>query len=269
MFARNVDFTGPAELSSWRKIAIGTWNTCGDPSVYGTIEIDATQMLNYIEQEKKKGIRLTPTVLIAKAAAMSLCEYPIMNTVLRMGRLYHRKDINIFLQVSPEGKEDNLSGVLIRQCDQKSLQEISIELKKSASRIKKGDDFEYKKMKGLIRYVPSFLMPPLMKLIGFLMYGLNLWSPLSKTPRDGFGSMMVTSVGMLGIDTGFAPLVPYSRCPALMAVGEIKQRPVVVEGQIVIRPILTIGVTLDHRHVDGKGASYMLKAFRNFLENPA
>ena len=73
---------------------------------------------------------------------------------------------------------------------------------------------------------------------------------------------------MLGIENGYAPLVPYSRCPALMAVGEIKEKAVVIDGQITIRPILNIGITMDHRQVDGKGASYMLKAFRKYLENP-
>lgn len=269
MISKNVEFTRPAKLSPWRKIAIGTWKSCGDPSVYGTIEIDATHMQEFIEREKQKGIRITPTVLVAKAAALSLREYPILNTVLRMGRLYERKNIDVFLQVTSEGKEDNLSGVLIRQCDQKSPEQIAHELHQSAKRIKKGDDFEYKKMKDLIQYIPSFLIAPLLKVTGFFMYGLNLWSPLLKAPRDGFGSLMVTSVGMLGIDNGFAPLVPYSRCPALMAVGEIKEKAIVIEGQVQVRRMLTIGVTLDHRHVDGKGASYMLKAFRSYLENPA
>ena len=269
MFSRNVEFSGTAKLSPWRKIAIGTWKSAGDPSIYGSVEIDASKMQAFIQDQREKGVRLTPTVLVAKAAALSLREFPIMNTVLRMGRLYHRKHINIFLQVSPEGKEDNLSGVLIRQCDRKTLEEISKELNQSARRIKKGDDFEYKKMKGLIRYLPAFLLGPLLKLIGFFMYGLNIWSPIFKTPRDSFGSLMVTSVGMLGIDNGYAPLVPYSRCPALIAVGEIKDKAVVIDGRIEVRPMVTIGVTMDHRQVDGKGASYMLKAFRRYLENPS
>jgi pyruvate dehydrogenase E2 component (dihydrolipoamide acetyltransferase) len=158
---------------------------------------------------------------------------------------------------------------LIRECDKKTPEEICKELQKSASRIKKGDDFEYQKMKSSLRYVPTFLVGPILKLMGFFLYGLNLWSPLLNAPRDSFGSMMITSVGMLGIDNGFAPLVPYSRCPGLMAVGEIRKKAVIVDNEVCIRPILNIGVTMDHRHIDGKGASYMLRAFRNYLENPA
>lgn len=269
VLTRNVELAGAIELSAWRKIAIGTWSTCGDPSVYGSIDIDASNILKKMETEKANGVRLTPTIIVAKAAALCLREYPLMNSVLRMGKLYERKNIDIFLQVSPEGKEDNLSGMLIRNCDQKSLKEIAEDVSKSVNRIKKGDDFEYKKMKDSLRFVPSFCIGPLLKFLSFFLYGLNLWTPLLKTPRDSFGSMMVTSVGNLGIDNGFAPLVPYSRCPGLMSVGEIKKKAIVINNEICIRPILTIGVTMDHRLMDGKGASYMLKAFRKFLEDPA
>lgn len=269
MFSKNVDYAGTPHLSSWRKIAIGTWSSCGDPSVYGTLDIDATGLLEKIRKEKEAGHRVTPTVAIAKAIALALREYPTLNTVIRWGRLYQRKSVDVFLQVSEtDTREDDLSGVLVRDCDRKSLVDISKEVKESAGRVKRGDDIQYKKMKSIINLLPSFLVRPLLNLMAFLMYDLNLWSPLFNSPRDSFGSVMVTSVGMLGIDNGFAPLVPYSRCPALVSVGEIKARPVVVDNQITIRPILTLGVTLDHRQVDGKGAAYMLKAFRKYIEDP-
>ncbi|MBI2601785.1 MAG: 2-oxo acid dehydrogenase subunit E2 [Deltaproteobacteria bacterium] len=269
MFSKNVEYSGAPQLSSWRKIAIGTWKSCGDPSAYGTLEVDATALLEKIKREKEAGNKVTPTVAIAKAIALSIREYPILNTVLRWGKLYQRKSVDVFLQVSEtESRKDDLSGVLVRDCDQKSLTEIAKEIRESAGLVKKGDDVQYKKMKSIINLLPGFLVRPLLNLMAFLMYDLNLWSPLFNSPRDSFGSVMVTSVGMMGIDNGFAPLVPYSRCPALVAVGEIKQRPVVIDNQITIRPMLTLGITLDHRQVDGKGASYMLKAFRKFIENP-
>ncbi len=269
MFTKNVEFTGPVKLSSWRKIAIGTWRTSGDPSVYGTLEIDATPIIKFIEKEKERGVRVTPTVIIAKAAALGLREFPILNTVLRWGRLYQRKTVDVFLQVSAPGrKEDNLSGVLIRECDKKAASEIAEELQKKAEPIKHGDDREYKKMKNILKFVPAFLVGPILTFMSTILYGMNLWSPLLNAPKDSFGSLMVTSVGMLGIDNGFAPLVPYSRCPFLISVGEIKDKAVVIDGQLAIRPMLSIGVTMDHRQMDGKGASLILSAFRNYLSNP-
>lgn len=269
LVGNNIEHLGPAKTSPWRKIAIGTWSSCGDPSVYGSLDIDATPILKIIQEYKEKGIKITPTVVIAKAAAMSIKEYPSINSILRWSRPYQRKTIDVFLQVSNDDKnDDNLSGVLLRSCDEKSLLQITEELQVKTKRIKKGDDFEYKKMKSLMGLLPGFLIGPILKFMGFLLYDLNLWSPLFNTPRDSFGSVMVTSVGMLGIDSGFAPLVPYSRCPLLMAVGEISDRPVVENGQVVIKPMMTVSVTLDHRLIDGKGAAFMLKGFRRYVAQP-
>jgi 2-oxoglutarate dehydrogenase E2 component (dihydrolipoamide succinyltransferase) len=48
----------------------------------------------------------------------------------------------------------------------------------------------------------------------------------------------------------------------------IKERPVVVGGQIVIRPMMYVALTYDHRIVDGKEAVSFLVAVKDFLEEP-
>lgn len=265
----NVEFLPLKPISPWRKIALGTWRSCGDPSIYGSLDIDASPIKRVMEEHAAEGIRITPTVVIAKAIAVAMQEFPIINSVIRFGRVYQRKTCDVFLQVSPDSKEDNLSGLVIRSCDQKKLADIASEIKERAKPIKDGDEPEFKKVKSLIDRLPGFLIGPLLRLIGFVSYDLNLWSPLFKTPRDGFGSVMVTSVGMMGIDNGFAPLVPYSRCPILISVGRITERAVVIDGKVEIKPMLTLGATIDHRLIDGKSASYMLRAFRKFLDNPS
>ena len=88
------------------------------------------------------------------------------------------------------------------------------------------------------------------------------------TPKDSLGSAMVTSVGPMGIEYGFAPLVPYSRCPMVMAVGKITEKAVVENGQVVVKPMLPISVTLDHRQVDGFGGSKMFHGMLNYMKNP-
>ena len=266
--ARNVDFLPLQKASAWRKIAVGTWRSCGDPSIYGAVEVDATSILKTIADHKNDGVRITPTVVIAKAIAVALQEFPVLNSIIRFGRIYQRKTCDVFLQVSTSGREDELSGIVIREADRKSLQEIAAEVMQKSSRIKKGDDADFAAMKKTIQKIPGFLISPLLRVMSFLMYDLNFWAPFLNSPRDGFGSAMVTSVGMLGIDNGFAPLVPYSRCPLLIAVGQIKEKAIVENGQLVIRPILTLGVTIDHRLVDGRSASLMLRSFRAYLAHP-
>jgi pyruvate/2-oxoglutarate dehydrogenase complex dihydrolipoamide acyltransferase (E2) component len=266
MFEKNINFNGVLHSTAWRKIAIGTWKNCNDAAVYGTFEVDASALLEFIKTHKRQANIITPTAIVAKAVALAIKEYPRLNSILSFGRIYQRKTIDIFLHVSEE-KEDQLSGMLIGSCEKKSLISIAEQIKSQKQVIKRGDDFNYKKIKLLIDKLPWFLVKPMLNLTSFIMYDLNLWFPLLNTPKDSFGSAMVTSVGMLGIDNGFAPLVPYSRCPAIFSVGAIKKKPIVINDSVVIRPMMTISATLDHRLIDGRGSSILVRAIRDYIEN--
>ncbi len=88
-------------------------------------------------------------------------------------------------------------------------------------------------------------------------------------PREAFGSAMVTSVAMFGVQRAFGPLSPYVRIPLLALVGEVDARAIVVDGQVVPRPILNISATMDHRYLDGGQAARLAKSVRAYLEDPA
>ena len=49
----------------------------------------------------------------------------------------------------------------------------------------------------------------------------------------------------------------------------IVRRPVAVDGQVVIRPIMYVALSYDHRLVDGKESVTFLKRVKEFLEDPA
>nr|WP_320414681.1 2-oxo acid dehydrogenase subunit E2 [Candidatus Hakubella thermalkaliphila] len=55
---------------------------------------------------------------------------------------------------------------------------------------------------------------------------------------------------------------------AILAVGAIEEKAVVREGQIVIRPQLTLSLSADHRMVDGALAAQFLARVRELLESP-
>jgi pyruvate dehydrogenase E2 component (dihydrolipoamide acetyltransferase)/2-oxoglutarate dehydrogenase E2 component (dihydrolipoamide succinyltransferase) len=56
---------------------------------------------------------------------------------------------------------------------------------------------------------------------------------------------------------------------AILAVGAIEERPVVRDGQIVIRPIMPYSMTFDHRVINGFGGEQFLRTIRRFVENPS
>src|SRR5207237_474007 len=96
----NLDLTPKHDVSSFRKIAIGTWADAYDPSVYGTMEVNMDEAMRYLADFRARtGRKLTISHMMAKVAAMALKEVPDANAVLRWNRIYLRKRIGIFFQV--------------------------------------------------------------------------------------------------------------------------------------------------------------------------
>ena len=72
---------------------------------------------------------------------------------------------------------------------------------------------------------------------------------------------------MYGVEQFVAILNPPQA--AILAVGATEDRAVVSDGQVVIRPMMTVALTVDHRAVDGAPAAEFLRTVKTFLEEPA
>jgi pyruvate/2-oxoglutarate dehydrogenase complex dihydrolipoamide acyltransferase (E2) component len=268
----NLELTKKTDLSSFRKAALGTWRSVGDPSVYGTLEIRMDKALAYIAAYREAtGQRLTVTHMLAKASAAALARMPDANAIIRFNRIYLRKVISIFMQVvmTDEGESKaDLSGATIYDVDQKSLGQIVAEVEERVEKVRKRKDEALEKARSSLGLIPYLLLRPFLTLMGFLLYTLNLDLRWAGMPKDGFGSLMITNIGSLGLDQAYVPLVPYSRVPILLAMGAVKDAPVVENGKIVVGKVMKVNATFDHRIIDGFHSAIMAKTLHEYLENP-
>ncbi len=267
----NLDLTLKKDLSIFRQLSLGTWETSYDSQVYGTIELEMDRALEYIERFREKtGKRLTVTHLVVKAVAETLRRYPSANAVLRFGRIYLRKRIGVFMQVAmtEDGDKPDLSGLTVFDIPDKSLAELVEEVEDKVSAIRARKDPVLEKSRNLLAMLPGMLINPTLKLMSALTIGLNLDLGFLGVPKDPFGSVMVTNIGSLGLDAAFPPLVPYTRVPILLALGRVSDTPVVRDGEVVIRKVLKVNATFDHRFIDGYHAAMMSRVLRDWLENP-
>ena len=76
----------------------------------------------------------------------------------------------------------------------------------------------------------------------------------------------ISNLGMFGIDEFTAIVNPPDAC--ILAIGGIKEVPVVKNGKIVPGNIMKVTLSCDHRVVDGAVGSAFLNSFKNYLENP-
>ncbi len=80
------------------------------------------------------------------------------------------------------------------------------------------------------------------------------------------GTFTITNLGMYDID-GFTPIINLPEC-AILGVGRIVDKPVALNGQVVIRPMMVLSLTFDHRINDGAPAARFLQRVKQLIERP-
>ncbi|RMH38531.1 MAG: 2-oxo acid dehydrogenase [Deltaproteobacteria bacterium] len=268
----NLELQHKRDLSPFRRIAIGTWETTYDPSVYGKLTLRMERALAYRDAYRAAtGKRLTVTHMMAKAVGAVLADMPDANAILRFNRIYLRKRIGVFLQVvltDPQTGQIDLSGTTVYDPEQKSLADIIDELERRVERVRADRDRRFRSSRGMFRRVPSLLLNRVMKAVSWLSYTANLDLRWAGVPRDPFGSVMITNIGSIGLSEAYVPLVPYSRVPLVIAMGAVEDQPVVDGGAVVPGKVMAVNATFDHRVLDGAHAARMARTLRAWMEDP-
>lgn len=268
MIKKNVELNSPLRISPWRKISLGSWRLVGDSSVYGLLEINVAEVQKIIQIfNNKNNAKLTITHIVGKAVAVAVAENPEINSIVRWGRIYPRKSVDVFFHVAVDAEGKDLSGCVVRNVDKKSIAEIIHEMSNRVKNLKSGEDKDYKKIKSTFSLLPGVFSKWLVNFSGFLLYRLNLWSPLLGVARDSFGSFMVTNIGSLGLPLAIVPLPAYAHLPLIFCIGGIEEKPIALKGEVVIAPMLKCSLTFDHRLIDGIHAAKLYKSFQKYLND--
>ncbi|MBV9093604.1 MAG: 2-oxo acid dehydrogenase subunit E2 [Streptosporangiaceae bacterium] len=87
------------------------------------------------------------------------------------------------------------------------------------------------------------------------------------TPADlAGGTITITNVGVFGVDAGTPILTPGEA--AILALGQVRDAPWVVGGELAVRKVCTVSLSFDHRIVDGELGSAVLRDVGSMLEDP-
>ncbi|WP_205825217.1 dihydrolipoamide acetyltransferase family protein [Bacillus sp. RO1] len=191
-------------------------------------EVDVTNILELREIWKKSNQSISATALFLKAISIALKDYPIFNA-----RLNEQEETIELMKEHHIGiatdTEDGLIVPVIRNVERKSLKEIHANLKEFT---KKAQD-----------------------------------NKLSMKDLTG-GSFTISNVGPLGGSIGATPIINQPEV-GLISFHKTKKRPVVNEqDEIVIRSIMNISMSFDHRVADGATAVAFTNRLTQLLEEP-
>lgn len=264
--------------SVWRKIAMSTWQPRTDPIIWATLDIDAAQMLSYIDDVRTAtGQHVTAMDLVGRAAGKVFEALPGLNGRVVFGSFVASPTIDAFFVVSLRtdpatgvvASSTDLSGTVVRRINEKTPWAIAGEIADRAKRIRGDRDPQFKQAKAVAKVLPPVVLGPVMDAIAFVTESLQLPIPALGMEARPYGSVLISNVGTYGLDSAAAPWPTFCHVPIGILMGAVTDKVVARDGKPVVRPMLPVTIGLDHRFVDGYQAATMSRVFRAYLADPA
>jgi pyruvate dehydrogenase E2 component (dihydrolipoamide acetyltransferase) len=254
----------------WRKSATAIYKKSVDGRIYGTFEVEMDPVLDYIKKYKEKGTRITITQIVMAAVGRAIAlDIPDVNVYIKRGNVIKRDNVGVFTAVM-KSESNEMGGFVLRNIEDKGIFDITKEMDERVEKSKQADHEEGATQS---KNILASLGWPLRNLVfnfvrwwhiklGKEMKAFNIYN-------DSFGSAMVTNIGHHDLQFGFPALLPIANIPLVVALGKIEDKPVVRDGEIVIRKIMPTAATLDHRIFDGSQSGLLATAVRKYLFDPA
>lgn len=199
------------------------------PHLYFTDAVDTTNMTAFRKQMNEVSDRkITVSDILVYAASKALQKFPGINTSLVDGNIVTYKSTNIGVAVAGD---NGLIVPVIKNVQEKTLTAISEENRDLVDRAKEGH---------------------------------------LKPEEYSGGTFSISNLGMFGIGNFTAIINPPEA--AILSISSVRKTPVVIEedgeDKIVIRPMMNIQLSVDHRLIDGLLASQFVEYMKELLENP-
>lgn len=251
----------------WRVTSAAIYTTPTDSRVYGTLDIDVTDAKGFMKQKREAGTKITmvhlATAVLARAVAFDV---PEMNCFIRRGAVVGRKRLDVMVPVAMG--EEGVTSVIIRDAHARTVTSIAEEISSKAQRARAGNESKAAQNKYLLNRIPWPFRRPVFRLLKWITIDMGLEIKALGLSADSFGSFVVSDIGSHGLATGMTALMPAAKVPAVIVLGKIEEKPVVRDGEIVVRTILPLTGTFDHRIVDGAQIGKLARGIKRNFRKP-
>lgn len=253
--------------TDWRKASAAIYKKPVDSKIFGSVEIDVTDLEKFISQRRNEGLKITLTHILTLIVAKALHEeVPELNCFIRRGNVIHRKTVDAMVSVLVEDRE--MSSIRIENAEKLDLKQIAEKLNERIRALRAGNEDKTMRMKGVISKLPWPFRGWLFGLIKHLTVSIGISIPGIGLTANSFGSFVMTNIGSIGLDTGYPALFPVSNVALVFVMGGITKKPVVINEEIVIRRIMTLSCALDHRVVDAIHGGRLFRYIKKRIKEP-
>jgi pyruvate dehydrogenase E2 component (dihydrolipoamide acetyltransferase) len=246
----------------WRVTAAAIYTTPTDSRVYGSLDIDVTDAKRYIDEKRESGTKLTMThVVTAVVSRVVAFDVPEMNCFIRRGKVIGRKRLDAMVPVAMNG-EAGVTSVIIEDAHAKTVSAIAEEIREKAKVARSGVESKAARNKYLLNRIPWPLRRPVFLILKWITIDMGIEIKALGLSAHSFGSFVISDIGSHGLKTGMTGLMPAAKVPAVVVLGKIEEKPVVRKGEIVVRTMLPLTGTFDHRIMDGAQIGKLARGIR-------
>jgi pyruvate dehydrogenase E2 component (dihydrolipoamide acetyltransferase) len=259
--------TQSAINSDWRRVAAAIYKKPSDAKIFGSVELDVTDLEAYVTQKRQEGLKITLTHIFTLIVARGIREeVPELNSYVRRGNIVERAQVDAMVSVLLA--DGSMSSVKVEHADRLSLAQSVDAISNGIKASRGGEENRTMKMKGIMGKVPWPLRTWIFSLVKFLTIQLGISIPALGLSSNNFGSFVMTNIGSIGLDTGYPALFPVSNVSFVFVMGGIKKKPAVVKDKIEIRRIMTISSAMDHRTVDAMHGGKLFRYIKRMVKEP-
>lgn len=258
----------PIPTHPFRRLMFFIMPTRAESVVYIDVAVQAEKLVAYLAAAGERFDADVSHAVVA-AAGIGVALNPRMNRFVSGRRLYARKGrwLTFSMKRKQLDRKAQLSMVKADFRDNETFRQfcerVNAQIGVERSGVKTSTDKEYDLFNALPRPVLAAAVPVLRLLDyynllpGFFIQGDGLYT-----------GVFIANLGSIKMPSAYHHLYEWGNCPFFLAVGEIEDRVVVRDGQIVVRKIMPIRITFDERIDDGLAGRYGIAAMVRVLEDP-
>lgn len=241
-----------------------------DSDVYINQKMDVTNLVNYIEEKKDKGIELTYFHAFVTAIGKLIYNRKYLNRFVSNRHIYEHNEIIISFvaKLDFDDKSEEVM-ILVPISPNDNIISISNKIREKVKKIRSGNNKDEGANKAIqvLGKLPNIVRVPVVGLFkwcdkkGFLPKGLikdNIY----------YSSIIVSNLGSIKCGAIYHNINDFGACSTLATMGDIKEELCIVDGKQVVKKICEFGVNIDERIADGYYFAKSIKLLESFLNNP-
>ncbi len=256
-------------IPPYRRIMQFLMPTRNESVVYFESYVDATNFNAWLEKVKVSCPEANPTHATVAAIGIGLSATPSMNRFVMGRRLYQREGrwLTFSMLRTKLDKEAKIGTVKREFIDGESFKDWCARVNGGIREERSGKRTSGDKELDLFNLLPRPLLMLAASAIGAMNH-YNILPGFFIKDDPMHTSIFVANLGSLNMGPGFHHLFEYGTCPLFIMIGKTELAPMVIDGELVVRPRMHLRYSFDERIDHGLGARHGIDAVVRVLKDP-